>query len=162
MNRERLEDLVFRGWLYFRIGHGTYWHYFLSFAQWIVIVYTLYVAKTPLGVFFKTMRVFVLAFVPIYLSLSLLAGYFHYRLSKAYKKEAEVTTEENPYVFRVPKGSKEEWMLRYNVFATDMMLRMAKALQVVKTEEEEEKWRSYIRMFEHLRRGKDIREFKEN
>ena len=72
LSKERL----FRWFIYFRRGHGTYLVFFLSFANFIVIQFSLLVQYVPfLQLLFPNLIAFAIAFVFLYVPISIIIGW---------------------------------------------------------------------------------------
>jgi hypothetical protein len=74
--RLRNNNWLKRRWLDFRNGHGIYLIFFLTFAQFVLIQYSLLLGKVPL---FHSIPLwaFSVAFVAIYVPLGGIIGYWH-------------------------------------------------------------------------------------
>lgn len=93
--------LGFRGWFYFRMGWSTYLVFLLGAINTLTLTYFLAVDNYPVLVtIFPTFEQYVLIMVSFGIPILVLVGYAHYKKTRAYKSEAEVLVESNPYVRR--------------------------------------------------------------
>lgn len=69
-----------RRWMDFRLGHGLYLGYFISFFSFIVVTWTLFIERTPfLAGIVQHMTIYILAFLLVYPPLAVLMGHWHIR-----------------------------------------------------------------------------------
>jgi len=156
MNKTFWIRIVTRGWLYFKIGHGTYLSYLVSFAQWVIILYTLYIVQSPFAYIFPRLLVFALTFTLTYPLLATIIGYIHYKRSPMYESEIEVTTEQNPFQYKIVPGSKDMFLSEYTILSAELSHRFYKQFNLFQ-KGEEEKWLEYIKVLKYLKDGGDIR-----
>jgi len=156
MNIKILRRIIFRSVYYFKTGHGAYLTYLVSFAQWVVIIYTLYVIQSPLIHIFPTLLVFALVFLLTYPSLAVLIGYIHYKRSPIYESETEIITEQNPFTYKIIPGSKDMFLSEYTILSAELSHRFYKQFNLFQ-KGEEEKWLEYIKVLKYLKDGGDIR-----
>jgi hypothetical protein len=105
LSRRRIIGLAFRAWHYFRIGYGTYLTFLLGFATTAVTVYYLAITNIPLlGEAIKSFATFVfIAGLTIGL-ISVAAGFLHYKRTRAFAIETDISVEANPWYWRVTPG----------------------------------------------------------
>jgi hypothetical protein len=96
---------MFRAWYYFRIGYGTYLTFLLGFVSTIVTVYYLAINNIPIlkSVFSSFLWFFVLA-VAIGVPLAVFSGFLHFKRTRAYASEQDISVEANPWYWRVTPG----------------------------------------------------------
>ena len=93
--------LGFRGWFYFRMGWSTYLVFLLGAINTLTLTYFLAVDNYPeLKTIFPTFEQYVMIMVSFGIPILVLVGYAHYKKTRAYKSEAEVLVESNPYTRR--------------------------------------------------------------
>ena len=91
-------SLSFRGWFYFRMGWATYFAFIFAAVNTLTVTYFLAIENYPfLNVIFPSFIQYVLIITSIGVPLLVLIGYVHYKRTKAYKSEADVMVESNPY-----------------------------------------------------------------
>jgi hypothetical protein len=131
--------LVFRAWYYFRIGYATYLTFLLGFATTIVTVYYLAVNNIPiLKSVFTSFTLFSIFALAIGVPLSVLAGYVHFKRSRAYSAEVDIAVEANPYYFKITPGKEREMQIPLTLANIDITLAMARKLGVLTSELESE------------------------
>lgn len=96
---------IFRGWYYFRIGYGTYLTFLLGFVTTIVTVYYLAINNIPelKSVFSSFLWFFVFA-VMIGVPLAVFSGYLHFKRTRAFASEQDISVEANPWYWKVTPG----------------------------------------------------------
>jgi hypothetical protein len=83
-----------RRWLDFRQGHSIYLAFLIMFANFITIQYSLMIERIPaFNTLFSNVWVFVVAFIAIYMPLSIVIGYWHRK--SQWKVEQEAMFNEN-------------------------------------------------------------------
>ncbi len=88
---------MFKGWYYFRRGHGTYLTLLLTFANFVIIQYVFLISKYPFfQKIFPSLTWFTIIFTISYIFLSGLLGYIDKR-KKVLNMEMSLTNDENPY-----------------------------------------------------------------
>jgi len=107
---------VRRRWTDFRLGHGIYLIFLLSFSNFVLIFYRLLVEKIEfLGGIFSSLWFFVIVFILIYIPVAILIGLWHRRTQVSI--ETDLVLRNNPFMarnFRIlvdileGKASKEE------------------------------------------------------
>jgi len=104
----------FRAWFYFRQGWTVYFAFVFAAINTLTVTYFLAIENLPIlqGIF-PTFLSYVIVLVSTGIPLLTLIGYVHYRRSRAYASEAEISVEQNPYWYKLPLGfSKEvQWPL---------------------------------------------------
>ena len=99
-----MKDKVFRYWTYFRRGHGAYLTFFLSFANFMAIQYSLLVQYLPLlEVLFSSLASFAASFFVVYVPVATIIGWLDYK-KLAVPVDAAVEAQANPWVRDLAKG----------------------------------------------------------
>ena len=94
-----------RRFLDFKNGHGGYLIYFISFVQFIIVSYSLYVSGHPsLTALFPTVYHWIAFFLASYLPAAIIIGHLH--LKKQVPTEARQTTIANPYTYQASPGKE--------------------------------------------------------
>ncbi len=101
MNRPKGTKHVFRAWFYFRNGWSLYFAFIFAAINTLVVTYYLAIDKIPflLNVF-PSFAYYVITLVSIGIPILVLIGYIHFKRSPAYKSEASIGFEVNPYLRR--------------------------------------------------------------
>lgn len=130
--------LLRRGWLYFRTGHGVYWFYLMSFAQWITIIYVLLISNiNPMKALFPTIYIFMIIFVAIYLPTSILTGYLHFKRTGFFQAEMDINIESNPYYYVVPPGYNRHVLIPAGLLTLQVLKRIAEREGMLSPEEKQ-------------------------
>ena len=93
--------LPFRAIFYFRTGWSLYFAFVLAAINTLTVTYYLAIEKLPiLKEVFPTFGTYLMVAVGIGVPLLILVGYSHFKKTGAYKAEAEVVYEANPFSTR--------------------------------------------------------------
>ncbi len=118
------EHFGFRIWFYFRIGWSTYFALLFSGINTATVTYYLAIEKVPfLVALFPSFLHYIVLALSIILPVLVLVGWFHYRKTAAYASEAEVNTENNPYMYRIPPGWNIEVLFPILLNMTKFMIK---------------------------------------
>jgi len=95
----------FRAWFYLRMGYTIYWAFLIMGINTLTVTYYLAIERAPfLQVIFPTFAHYAVILVIVAVPMLALTGFIHYKKIPGYKSEAEVTIEQNPYVYKLPPG----------------------------------------------------------
>ena len=137
----------FRGWFYFRMGWATYFAFIFAAIKTLTVTYFLAIERYPfLASIFPNFIQYVMIVSAIGVPLLITVGYVHYKRTKAYKSEADVMVESNPYTRRnvVNITILVELTMKLN----GMMFKMAKNEKLTSKEIEEiEKLQNEMKRF---------------
>lgn len=96
------QNFVFRLWFYFRMGWGTYFSFLFSAINTLTVTYYLAIEKYPLlENIFPNFVQYVIIVIVVGIPSLILAGYIHFKKSQAFKSEADINIEVNPYHARI-------------------------------------------------------------
>jgi len=100
---------LYRMWYYFRVGYSTYLTFLLGFATTVVTIYYLAIKNLPflLGVFPHFLP-FVLLVIFVGVPLSCFIGWIHMKGSAIWRTEVDISTEANPYLYKMYPGYWKE------------------------------------------------------
>jgi hypothetical protein len=159
MPRVKIKRVLTRAFYYFKEGHSAYLMYFMSFAQWITIVYVLLISRIPILTFvFPHMWIFMVIFLFTYAPLAIAVGWFHFKKSPMYRAQLDVQVESNPYYYSfVPRG-KEIPTTSLMIVQNRNLLKLFEKFNVL-SEEDKNLMKKYIGLVEKLLEGRDTREF---
>ena len=91
-------SLSFRSWFYFRMGWSTYFAFIFAAINTLTVTYYLAIERYPLlTAIFPNFIQYVLIVISIGIPLLIIIGYVHYKRTIAFKSEADVMVESNPY-----------------------------------------------------------------
>jgi hypothetical protein len=94
-----------RMWYYFRVGYGTYLTFILGVANTLVVVWYLAIQNMPaIQSIFGHFVPFAIATVVVGVPLSIVIGWVHLKRSPAFRSEADIGVEANPYYYKWPPG----------------------------------------------------------
>ena len=122
MNFERI---IFRSWFYLRIGYGTYIAFLIGFLGNIIVIYKLAIADTSLVSIFPHLTEFTAITILVASPISVIIGLFHMRRTAAYAADASVSTEANPYVYKITPGKEREVFVPLSVMTARVLLKLA-------------------------------------
>ena len=91
-------SVSFRGWYYFRMGWATYFAFIFAAINTLTVTYYLAIEIYPVltGIFPNFVQ-YVLIIAGIGIPILVIVGYVHYKRTQAFKSEADVLVESNPY-----------------------------------------------------------------
>ena len=117
---------LFRWWFYARQGYQTYFAFAFIGINTLTVTYYLAIERAPfLQAIFPTFSIYVAIVLVIGMPVLVLTGFFHYKKVPAYKSEAEVNIENNPYTYKIPPG----WMLYvgmpFNLLVTKLLVKLS-------------------------------------
>lgn len=114
----------FRAWFYFRNGWSLYFAFIFAAVNTLTVTYFLAIDKIPaLLSIFPSFIHYVGIAVSIGIPILVTIGYVHYKRSPAYKSEASIVFEINPYVLRNLINS--ELNLELNLKILTLILKLA-------------------------------------
>ena len=91
-------SIIFRLWVYFRIGWTTYFGFIFAAINTLIVTYFLAIENYPvLQQIFPSFGHYVLITVAIGIPLLISIGYFHFKKTQAFKAESDVRVETNPH-----------------------------------------------------------------
>ena len=118
-----MTNLPFRGWYYFRMGWSTYFAFIFAAINTLTVTYYLAIEKYPIlselfPNFIQYVVIISVAGIPILIAI----GYVHYKRSKAFRSEADIVLEANPYAVRSLTNS--EILLELNLVVTNTIIKL--------------------------------------
>lgn len=114
----------FRAWFYFRNGWSLYFAFVFAAINTLTVTYYLAIEKIPsLVSIFPTFAYYIGAAISIGVPILIGIGYVHYKRSPAYKSEASIGFEVNPYIRRNLINS--ELNLELNLKILDLILKLS-------------------------------------
>jgi len=117
--------LLFRSWFYFRTGWSTYFAFILAATNTLTVTYFLAIDNYPsLKLVFPSFETYIISCFSVGIPLLIFTGYMHYKRSKAYKAEADITFESNPHLKRIYRNT--EYNLKMQEQILDLLLNMNK------------------------------------
>ncbi len=114
------QNFIFRLWFYFRQGWGTYFAFIFAAINTLTVTYYLAIEKYPtLMELFPNFGTYVFLVTVIGIPILIIAGYIHFKKSQAFKSEADINIEVNPYHARIVVNS--ELNLKINTLLLDLI-----------------------------------------
>ena len=127
------EKLPFRAWFYFRQGYGLYFAFLLAGINTLTLTYFLAIENYPLlNAVFPSFTHYVIILVGIGVPVLVTVGYLHYKRSPAYRSEAGITQETNPYARRNLVNS--EMNLQINLEVLKIIIELSRNGKIEKTQ----------------------------
>ena len=118
-------NLLFRSWFYFRNGWSTYFAFILAAINTLTVTYFLAIENYPsLKLFFPSFELYIIILVLVGIPILILVGYAHFKKSVAYRTEAEITWEVNPFLRRMLMNS--EIVIPLQIKLTEMIIKLSK------------------------------------
>ena len=114
----------FSAWYYFRNGWSMYFAFIFAAINTLTVTYYLAIDKIPFLLdFFPSFAHYVAAAVFIGMPVLILIGYVHFKRSPAYRSEATIGFEVNPYVRRTLINS--EINLELNLMILNLLSKLS-------------------------------------
>ena len=115
----------FRFWFYFRSGWSSYFAFIFAAINTLVVTYYLAIERYPsLESIFPNFIQYVVIIVSVGIPLLILVGYAHWKRTPAYRSEADIAMESNPYQARMLVNS--EILLQLNLKLTELIIKQSK------------------------------------
>jgi len=148
--------LIYRSWFYFRTGYNTYIAFFIGFASNIIVIYKLGVSENKfLDTYFQSLTIFAILALIVLVPLCISAGLYHMKRTGAYAADASVSTESNPYIYKVLPGKEQEVFLPLWVLTVQGLAKMLDQ-QKAMTSDERKKLEELLHKAEGLLDGKYV------
>ena len=125
--------IAFRSWFYFRQGWSVYFAFIFAAINTLVVTYFLAIDSYPiLKEIFPTFIVYITIVVTIGIPLLITVGYLHFKRSPAFRAEANIMLESNPFTRRVLVNS--ELTLKLNTQLMELILKISQGEKISKEE----------------------------
>jgi hypothetical protein len=119
------KNIGFRFWFYFRSGWSSYFAFMLAAMNTLTVTYYLAIEKYPLlQTIFPNFLQYILIVVSIGIPLLILVGYAHWKKTPAYRSEADIWMESNPYQARMLVNS--EMLIQLNLKLVNLLIKQSK------------------------------------
>ena len=140
-------SLSFRGWFYFRMGWATYFAFIFAAINTLTVTYFLAIERYPVLIsIFPNFIQYVMVVTAIGVPLLVAIGYVHFKRTLAFKSEADIGVEANPYQRR--NIVNITILVSLTMKLNEMMFKMAKNEKLTSKEIEEiEKLQNEIKTF---------------
>jgi len=135
----RFRRLLWRSWFYFRAGYGTYLALLLGYASNIVVLYRLAITDIrPLNGIFSSLTVFTIFGVLVSVPVAILLGLFHMKRTGAYSADASLSTESNPYIYKLTPGKEREVFFPLMVLTAKGLAKVMREQNALSAQDKEE------------------------
>ena len=123
----------FRGWYYFRMGWSTYFAFIFAAINTLTVTYFLAIENYPvLKEIFPSFESYIIIITVIGVPILMLIGFLHFKRTPAYRSEAAVQFESNPYIRRLLVNS--ELVLNLNAKLIDLILKISQGEKISNNE----------------------------
>lgn len=130
------KNIGFRAWFYFRNGWSLYFAFIFAAINTLTVTYFLAIERLPdLKIIFPTFFQYVLIVTVIGIPLLVLIGYAHWKKTGAYRSEADIWLESNPYQRRMLINS--EILVNLNIELIKIITRLNNNEKLTKDELDE-------------------------
>ena len=130
---QKKQKVGFRGWFYFRMGWSTYFAFVLAALNTLTVTYYLAIDNYPvLKQIFPSFELYIIVIVSIGVPLLTFVGYAHYKKTQAYRSEADIWIESNPYQARFLVNT--EMILKLNLMTSQIISKIAKGEKISEEE----------------------------
>jgi len=124
---------AFRAWFYFRNGWSLYFAFIFAAVNTLTVTYYLAIERLPsLQAIFPSFLQYVLIITIIGIPILILVGYAHWKRTAAYRSEADIWLETNPYQRRMVVNS--EIILKLNLDLIKMITKLTNNEKLTKDE----------------------------
>lgn len=118
------KNIGFRSWYYFRQGWSTYFAFIFAAINTLTVTYYLAIERAPyLKEIFPSFIQYIIIVAIIGIPLLVLIGFLHYKKSSAYRSEADIIFEVNPFVRRVLVNT--EILITLNLALTEKIIKLS-------------------------------------
>ena len=123
------KSTAFRGWYYFRMGWSTYFAFIFAAINTLTVTYFLAIENYPvLKEIFPSFESYIIIITVIGVPILMLIGFLHFKRTPAYRSEAAVQFESNPYIRRLLVNS--ELVLNLNAKLIDLILKISQGEKI--------------------------------
>ena len=124
-----VKNIGFRSWYYFRMGYSSYFAFIFAAINMLTVTYFLAIDSYPiLKEVFPTFAIYTMVAAGIGIPLLMGGGYFHFKRTPAYRSEAAVLFESNPFSRRMLVNT--ELSLKINQELITLLLKMQKGEKI--------------------------------
>jgi len=151
---------TFRLWYYLRTGYAVYFTFIFASVNVMTVTYYLAIENLPfLKQVFPAFTDYILTILIIGIPVLVLTGWLHFRRSKAYKSEAEINIESNPYYYKVPPGWWALVIMPFCLQTSKMLVKISKKEEI--TEEELKEINELEKQIMHLLKGGYVGDYRQ-
>jgi hypothetical protein len=148
--------LIYRSWFYFRVGYGTYIALLVGLGGNLLLFYRFGVQYIGfLKDAFPSLTLFSILAIVVTVPVSIGVGFYHMKRTGAFAADAAVSTEQNPYVYKVVPGKEQEVLYPVLALTLKGLVRVLEQKPVAKDEMRE--FEEAIAKTNRLIQGQSIR-----
>ena len=126
----------------------------------MTVTYYLAIENLPvLKEIFPTFTNYVLILIIVGIPSLILTGWLHFRRSTAYKSEAEISFESNPYIYKLPPGFWVKAVMPFYLQTSKMLVKISKNESL--TDEEIQKISDLEKTMNHLIKGGYVGDYRQ-
>ena len=130
------KNFGFRTWFYFRQGWSVYFAFLFAALNTLTVTYYLAIENIPeLQVIFPSFIQYVIIIISVGIPSLVMIGYVHYKKTNAFKSEADIHSESNPYMGRMVVNS--EMTLQLNLKLTNLLIKLVNDEKLIPEEIDE-------------------------
>jgi len=121
-----MKKSLFRAWFYLRQGYGIYWSFVFTGINVMTVTYFLAIERAPfLKEVFPTFIEYIIFLVIVGIPLLVATGFIHYKKLPAYKSDAEVNVDNNPYTYKLPPGYTRKVGYPWQLMMSKILVKLA-------------------------------------
>lgn len=133
MEKSMKKSRPFRAWFYLRQGWGVYFAFLFAAVNTLTVTYYLAIDNYPaLKAIFPSFLIYVVILVAIGIPILVAVGYMHFKKSRAFRSEASVLFESNPFQRRIFVNS--EILLSLNLRLADLLMKVVQGQKLTEDE----------------------------
>lgn len=156
MTKFKPRRLIYRSWFYFRVGYGTYVALLVGIGGNLLLFYRLGVQYIDfLKDVFPSLTVFSIVALIVTIPASIGFGFYHMKRTGAFAADASVSTEQNPYVYKIVPGKEQEVLYPILALTLKGLVKVLDHQPV--TEEEKEEFQEAIAKTNRLIQGQSLK-----
>ena len=151
---------LFRLWFYLRTGYSTYFTFIFASVNVMTVTYYLAIENLPfLKEIFPVFTDYILTLLIVGIPVLVLTGWLHFRRSSAFKSEAEISMESNPYLYKLPPGYWIKAVMPFCLQTSKMLVKISKNESI--TEEELKEINELENTMNHLLKGGYVGDYRQ-
>ena len=139
----------------FRQFYFAYIALVIAISNWITVQYSLILQNIPiLASVFLDLRIFIVVALILISIVCVLGGHYIHR-KRQFRIEQELATEENPYLYRSPKGKERDLYVHMNILELETLEELLRRNNAL-TDEKKQQFERFKADLVKLSQGKPI------
>ena len=127
----------------------------IAISNWITVQYSLILQNIPiLASVFLDLRIFIVVALILISIICVLGGHYIHR-KRQFRIEQELATEENPYLYRSPKGKERDLYVHMNILELETLEELLRRNNAL-TDEKKQQFERFKADLVKLSQGKPI------